>query len=86
LSHVVRVQGDMQAHAQGHRQQSSLAQSKPKGDEQGGGSVQRSRRRMTRRIRLIEETHRRREIKTPPPQAEPGIVVGVDKHATRPEA
>jgi hypothetical protein len=82
---VVRIQRDMQSHSQGSRQQSSLAQPEQKDEEQDRGSMKHSCRRMLRRIRLIEEMHRRLGTEAPLPQAEPDIVVGIDEHAARPE-
>lgn len=78
VSQVVCVQRDMQAHAEGHWQQLSLAEPKQEDKEQGCGSVKRSGRRVLGRVRLMEEAHRRHEVKLPLLQAEPDIVVGVD--------
>src|SRR5580693_4478883 len=75
----------MQAHAEGYRQQSSLAESEHEDEKQDRGRMKRSRGRVLRGIRLIEEMHRRLGAKAPLPQAEPDIVVGVDEHAASPE-
>lgn len=48
--------------------------------------MKRSRRRVLRRVGLIEEAHRNHRVEAPMPHAEPYIVIGVDQHASHQQA